>query len=163
MNEHAQALGRLGRGKRKNYSAVERERRRGRMEAARRLRWYGDIPGNQERMLGQLCCVYGLFDAGGKCVYVGSTLHPKAREQQHRASGRFTGLAVTLRKFRWAAYPDSLRIEGQVMRAYRRRGQALLNWQAPMLPWWFHGFYLSVAQCELNKRSGLDRCTVLDR
>jgi hypothetical protein len=39
MNRNAQALGRLARGRPKNYSAAERERRRARLAEARKRRW----------------------------------------------------------------------------------------------------------------------------
>lgn len=38
-NPHAQALGRMGAGKAKRYTAIEIERRRVRMAAARAKRW----------------------------------------------------------------------------------------------------------------------------
>jgi hypothetical protein len=39
MNKHAQALGRMAKGKRKAFSAVELERRRVRLSEARAKRW----------------------------------------------------------------------------------------------------------------------------
>ena len=70
--------------------------------------------------------IYGLFDLRGKCMYVGQTLNAESREHQHlyeRAS-KFYGKHLVFRIIRETNCRNANRLECQIGRAYKRRGQA---------------------------------------
>lgn len=67
--------------------------------------------------------IYGLYE-GARCVYVGQSRNPIGRRAVHlKARG-----AYGFRVLRWVSDEHRARqIEGQVMRAYWARGEAMLN------------------------------------
>jgi len=71
--------------------------------------------------------IYGLFDGTGKCRYVGLTDSPKQRKADHADKG------LAFRTLRFCEKSDGSRLEGQVIRAYKRKGQCDLN-EAVNLP-----------------------------
>lgn len=68
--------------------------------------------------------IYGLFDSRGRCFYVGATISPKRREEQHRAAygGRLRAFTVFKRV---RVYPEAF--EGALVREFKAIGQASEN------------------------------------
>ena len=72
--------------------------------------------------------VYGLFDSDGRAAYVGQTGYPEARCYAHSISKRFRGM--TFKRLRFCRNKDhAMRVEAQVISAYKKRGQAEFNKQ----------------------------------
>ena len=70
-------------------------------------------------------CIYALQLAGcGPILYVGQTSLPQLRLCSHRSK---MGEAITLRTLRMAHVKDASRIEAQIIRALKRRGQCERN------------------------------------
>ena len=72
------------------------------------------------------CYIYGVYDRKNKCCYVGQTIDVKTRIPAHCGSGIFEN-GFMFKIFRSTTKKDSTRIEGQVIRAFRRRGEAYKN------------------------------------
>lgn len=71
--------------------------------------------------------VYGLFNKKGECLYIGQTAQPRARFEAHKCK-RFRTVPCIMRVLREC--PDvenGNRIEVQIMKSYRKRGQAAMN------------------------------------
>ena len=72
--------------------------------------------------------IYGLFDRRGKCQYVGQTINLTSRMRGH-----FNGAFKKFRRewrikiFRKTTHPKSLRIERQIGKSYKKRGECKFN------------------------------------
>jgi hypothetical protein len=70
--------------------------------------------------------IYGLFHQD-RCVYVGQTRDPKARESCHRK--RFSDLRPEFRVLRTVSESKALQVEHSIILKYRKIGQAEHNRQ----------------------------------
>ena len=80
--------------------------------------WNRKMPGSGKGRI----YLYGLYDDSGRCHYAGQTLNPRQRRSQHAKPDL---ILRVLRRCRSTI--DSTRIETQIIRAYKRRGQCKLN------------------------------------
>lgn len=118
--------GKASAGKPKTYSAEELGIR------ARRLEQYRED--KRIEALEAKVWIYGFYDSNGRAVYVGRTIWPEKREQQHRSGKRGKGVKLAdgvkgcvFRRLRSTDHVNAARIEAQVIAAYRIRGQCELN------------------------------------
>lgn len=69
---------------------------------------------------GDCHCIYGLF-ADAKCIYIGESSVPFQRQRQHENMRPSIYLAFVI--LRWCHPDDAMRLEGQITRAFWKRGQ----------------------------------------
>lgn len=82
-----------------------------------RLRWEKQSPNSYK-------LIYGLFDDSGICLYVGSSVDPRDRFYCMRSKHPEITEWKTIRKCRFS---DAAEVEGQIIRAYKAKGQCQLN------------------------------------
>lgn len=70
--------------------------------------------------------IYGIFDRAGVCLYVGQSVKPRRRFADH-ISLRFQKEECELRVLRKCQPDKADRVEVEVMTAFRKKGQALMN------------------------------------
>lgn len=70
--------------------------------------------------------IYGMY-SNNVCAYVGRTVNPKRREIQHR-NGKMFGLPnLRMKIFRSVDRESAPRLEKQIIRSFKRKGQATRN------------------------------------
>lgn len=70
--------------------------------------------------------IYGIFNRRGKCLYVGQTISLDERFSNHRY-GKFRGKKCVAKVIRRCSVETANRVEVQVIRAYKARGEARMN------------------------------------
>lgn len=71
--------------------------------------------------------LYGLFDPSGCCRYVGQSICPKQRLEDHNHFEKGIGRGLSFTILAWVESDDADRTETNLITAYREKGQADLN------------------------------------
>lgn len=70
--------------------------------------------------------IYGIFNTRGKCLYVGQTISLSQRFSGHKYA-KFRGKKCVARVIRNCSVENANRVEVQIIRAYKSRGEARMN------------------------------------